>query len=110
MKNQYIADEYDGSLSQLDTYSYSRGMGAYKPHFAGVPENYYPLNCKEIAISAFILVFTIGAVLGIMIGFLFWVQAGGLEGYVIAWVAVLIAFIVIMLVLFYWGGKRRRVM
>ena len=41
-----IPEENDGSLSQLDTYSYTRGIGAYKPHFVGVPENYYPLNCK----------------------------------------------------------------
>lgn len=57
---------------------YTRSIGAYKPHFAGVPENYYPLNCKEVTIAVFILIFVILGSLGIMIGFVFWVEAGGL--------------------------------
>lgn len=46
--------------------------------------------------------------LGILIGFIKWVEAGGLEGYVIAWVAVGLAFTVGLLILFYLGGKQRR--
>lgn len=98
----------DDSVEQLDTYSYTRGIGAYKPHFAGVPENYYPLNCKEIAISVVILVCTIGFTLGLLIGFVKWAELRGLDSYIITWVAVLIAFVVLMIILFYLGGKTRR--
>lgn len=109
MNNEkFTPEENDQSAEQLESYAYSRGMGAYKAHFAGVPENYYPLNCKEITVAALILIFTIGGVLGIMIGFLYWVQAGGLEGYVIAWVAVFLTFLVVGIILFYIGGKARR--
>jgi hypothetical protein len=38
--------QQENSESVLDTYSYSRGIGAYKPHFEGVPESYYPLKCS----------------------------------------------------------------
>lgn len=95
-------------MEQLDTYSYTRGIGAYKPHFAGVPENYYPLNCKEITISVIILICTIGGTLGILIGFIKWIELAGLESYIITWVTVLIAFVILMIFLFYFGGKKRR--
>ena len=42
--SKYVPD--DESIERIDNYSYVRGIGAYKPHFEGVPENYYPLNCK----------------------------------------------------------------
>jgi len=42
-----------------------------------------------------------------MIGFLFWVTSGGLEGYIIAWSIVFLCFVVIMIILFYVGGKSR---
>ena len=108
MNTAYVPDDYDGSLSQLDSYSYTRGIGAYKPHFAGVPENYYPLNCKEIALAAVILILTILFTLGVLIGFIKWVEFGGLDGYIIVWVTVLLVFIVVMIIMFYFGGKARR--
>jgi len=49
----------------------------------------------------------IAGTLGIMIGFLFWVTSGGLEGYIIAWSIVFLCFVVIMIILFYVGGKSR---
>ncbi len=54
-----------------------------------------------------IVVAIIGSVLGIMIGFLFWVTEGGLNGYIIAWSIVILVFIIIMMILFYVGGKNR---
>jgi uncharacterized protein YacL len=53
------------------------------------------------------LILVIAAGIGILIGFICWVQAGGLEGYVIAWVAVMLTFIVAMIIAFYFGGKAR---
>jgi hypothetical protein len=50
---------------------------------------------------------TIAVVLGILIGFLFWVTAAGLNGYIICWVVILLVFIAIVIVLFYLGGKDR---
>lgn len=109
MNNQINGGYYiDSSTEKLEDYSYTRGIGAYKPHFAGVPANYYPLTCKEICFGILILIFVIAFNLGVLIGFIFWVQAGGLEGYVIAWVAVGLTFVVLMLILFYRGGKQKR--
>ncbi len=54
-----------------------------------------------------IVVSVIGLVLGTMIGFLFWVTEGGLEGYIIVWSIVILVFIIIMMILFYVGGKNR---
>jgi hypothetical protein len=34
--NEHVLEDNE-SLDHLDTYSYTRGIGAYKPHFAGVP-------------------------------------------------------------------------
>ena len=53
------------------------------------------------------VVFIIGAGLGIMIGFLYWILGAGLEGYTIAWSVVFLVFVVLMIVLFYIGGKSR---
>lgn len=49
----------------------------------------------------------IGVGLGIMIGFLFWILAAGLEGYTIAWSVVFLVFVAFMFMLFYIGGKSR---
>lgn len=74
MNNQKITDwPIDSSTEKLEDYSYVRGIGAYKPHFAGVPANYYPLTCKEIFFGALILVFVIAFNLGVLIGFIKWV-------------------------------------
>ena len=42
-----------------------------------------------------------------MIGFLFWIQRGGLEGYTIVWSIVFLVFTLLMMILFYIGGKDR---
>ena len=49
----------------------------------------------------------IGVTLGIMIGFVFWVLNSNLRDYVNIWSAILLAFIVFMIILFYFGGKDR---
>jgi uncharacterized protein YacL len=49
----------------------------------------------------------IGVVLGIMIGFMFWVINTNLWNYTIVWVIVTLVFIVTMIILFYIGGKGR---
>ena len=54
------------------------------------------------------MVLVIIAGLGILIGFIKWVEYGGTDGYIIAWVAVLLTFVFIVIILFYFGGKARR--
>jgi len=49
----------------------------------------------------------IGGVLGIMIGFIFWVINSNLKVYVNIWSAILLGFVVLMIILFYTGGKDR---
>lgn len=95
--------------SMINELTYTRGIGAYKPHFEGVPETYYPLSCLEICYGLILLFGCIGITLGIMIAFQFWiVKTNDLETYVIIWVAVFLAFTVITIWLFYTGGKDRR--
>ena len=36
----------DDSMSELDKVNYARGIGAFKPHFEGISESYYPLKCS----------------------------------------------------------------
>jgi hypothetical protein len=45
-------------------------------------------------------------VLGIMIGFLFWV-INGLSDFIIVWSIVTLCFVITMIILFYVGGRRR---
>jgi uncharacterized protein YacL len=60
-----------------------------------------------VTLYSLFVVFIIGAGLGIMIGFLFWILAAGLEGYTIVWSVVFLVFTALMFVLFYIGGKSR---
>jgi len=53
-------------------------LGAFKPKFQGIPEDYYPLTGEEVLKYSLFVIGIIGGVLGIMIGFLFWVLRGGL--------------------------------
>ena len=91
----------------LKNYEYTRVMGSYKPHFKGIPDGYYPLSTWEIVMYAIFIVLIVGAGLGIFVGFLFWVLNGGLNGYVIAWSIVFLVFTILMIFLFYVGGKSR---
>lgn len=100
----------DDTTSTINELNYMRPIGAYKPHFAGVPDTYYPLTCSETLRGVLILFFTIGGVLGIMVGFLFWIILHGLELYVIIWVAILLFFMTASIIAFYCGGKARRKM
>ena len=54
-----------------------------------------------------IVVFMIGAVLGIMIGFLFWITNNGLVNFTIAWSIIFLAFVLLMIIGFYFGSKGR---
>lgn len=95
------------SASNLKQYSYVRTMGAYKPHFEGIPEEYFPLTaCEVISYTIFVLG-VIGGALGLMIGFLFWVTNKGLEDYTIVWSIVFLVFVVFLIIAFYVGGRGR---
>lgn len=54
-----------------------------------------------------IVVFMIGAVLGIMIGFLFWITNKGLMNFTIVWSIIFLAFVLLMIIAFYFGSKGR---
>jgi uncharacterized protein YacL len=84
------------SASNLKPYSYVRTMGAYRPHFEGIPEEYFPLTACEV----------IGYI-GLMIGFLFWVTEKGLNDYIIVWSIVFLVFTVFLIIAFYVGGRSR---
>ena len=95
------------SAANLRQYSYVRTLGAYRPHFQGIPEEYYPLSaCEVIAYSIFVLAI-IGGSLGLMIGLLFWVTNRGLVDYTIVWSIIFLAFVLFLLVAFYAGGRNR---
>lgn len=98
----------DTTMNQLDNYEYVRGMGAYRPHFEGVSESYFPLSKMEVFYNILIVVLTIIFVLGCMIGCIFWTLATGTEIFVIIWVSISLALLVIGVILLYVGGKDRR--
>lgn len=35
---------FENTLLQLNEYEYVKKMGAFKPEFEGIPEDYYPLT------------------------------------------------------------------
>lgn len=53
------------------------------------------------------MLLVIGAGLGIMLGFLFWVLNNGLMGYTIAWSVMYLVFVATMIILFWIFGKSR---
>lgn len=62
---------------------------------------------SETLLYLLFVVLTIGGVLGLMIGFLFWITNRGLESYTIVWSIVFLVFVVLMMILFYIGGRAR---
>jgi O-antigen/teichoic acid export membrane protein len=82
-------------------------MGSYKPRFEGIPDEYFPLSAGEVFKYTIFVVLIITVTLGIMIGFLFWILSTDLTNYIIAWSVAFLAFAVMMMILFYYGGKNR---
>jgi hypothetical protein len=87
---------------------YIRTLGAYKPKFEGISDDYFPLTGLETFKYSLLVLLTIGVTLGIMIGFLFWViNTNDLQTYINIWSGVFLFFVLAMTVLFYTGGKDR---
>lgn len=103
------SDLGDGShsASNLKQYEYTRTMGAYRPHFEGIPDEYYPLTTCEVIMYSLYVLLLIGGVLGIMVGFLFWVTNLGLTNYIIAWSIIWLFFAALSIIAFYVSGKGR---
>lgn len=95
------------SAMTFDQFTYTRAMGAFKPAFSGIPDDFYPLTgCEVFKYSLFVLGI-IGGTLGIMIGFMFWITVGGLDGYIVAWSVTSLVFVLTMIILFYVAGRTR---
>ena len=88
-------------------FEYVKKMGAYKPSFEGIPEDYYPLSTQEVLKYTIFVVSIISGTLGIMIGLLFWVTGSGLNTYIVVWSIFFLVFAVVMMILFFIGGKGR---
>lgn len=82
-------------------------MGGYKPEFQSIPDNYYPLNNIEVFKYVTFVVSIILGSLAIMIAFLFWCTDGGLNSYAIVWSVLFLLFVVVLMILFYVGGRNR---
>lgn len=82
-------------------------MGSLRPKFESIPEEYYPLTMGEAFAYAALVVGTIGCMLGLMIGSLYWVREAGLESFVQIWSMAFLCFVVILLIAFYVGGRSR---
>lgn len=95
------------SLETLNQFEYVKKMGAYKPTFEGIPDDYYPLTACEVLKYAIFVIAIIGSALGMLIGFIFWAINGGLANYILVWSIVILLFVVIMMILFFVGGKNR---
>lgn len=103
------ADGYETnpSIEDLRKYEYVRSMGSFRPRFVGLPEEFYPLTCCEAFMYVIIVIITIGVVLGIMIGFIFWITNKGLVNYTIVWSIIFLVFVMFMIIAFYFGSKGR---
>jgi hypothetical protein len=96
----YLQGEYE-------LINYNRALGAYKPHFAGIPDDYYPAStCDVVVMVLFVTLMILGGV-AIMIGFLYWDLAVGTKNFVTVWVIVDCVFIGVLLVSIFFGGKAR---
>ena len=88
-------------------YEYVKKMGAYKPTFEGIPEDYYPLTPGQVVKYIIFVVSVIVGTLAIMIAFMFWCTKGGLTAYAIIWSIIFLVFVVVLMVLFFIGGRGR---
>lgn len=108
MRREEIYEVSDSKVAlEMSNYEYTKSMGAYKPKFEGLPEDYYPLtNCEILGYTLFV-VGIIGGALGFMIGSLFWVTNNGLEQSIQVWSIIFLLFIVFLIIAFYVGGRAR---
>jgi hypothetical protein len=107
MQESYM-DKTVGQINmEFEEFEYRKPLGAFKPKFAGIPENYFPLTCSEALLYSLIVFLTIGGTFAIMIGLLFWVTTKGLSDFVTVWSIISIMFILILIPAFYVGGKGR---
>jgi hypothetical protein len=97
----------DDTFIELESYNYQKKIGAYKPDFTGIPDDYYPLTACEVIQYSLFVFFIIVGVLGLMIGCLFWVTNEGLYGFITIWGVVFIIFVLVLMVLFSYGGRGR---
>lgn len=107
MEEVYNNKTQDDLAFDIEQLHYSRKLGSFKPKFAGIPDDYIPLTWTEGFLYASIVLMTIGSVLGMMIGFMFWIMRHGLADFAAIWSAIFLAFVVIMIFAFYFGGKNR---
>lgn len=84
-----------------------RPLGAFKPHFEGQPDDYFPTTWWDILASILLIIMYIGGSLGMMISFIFWVMADGTSRYVLIWCIVCLVFLVLLIVGTYFGVRRK---
>lgn len=85
----------------------SRPLGAYKPHFEGHPDDYFPVTWGDIIASIALLLLYVGGTLGMMIGFIYWVMSDGVPRYTMIWSLVAVGFVTIVLIAIYFGVRRK---
>ena len=66
------------SALYLEEFSYQPNWERNKKVFESIPNDYYPLTFCEVVLYTFFVVGIIATMLGVMIGFLFWVLDTGL--------------------------------
>jgi hypothetical protein len=77
-----IEETHEDLNIELENFEYRKNLGAFKPKFETIPDDYFPLTTAEAIAYAVVVAVTIGAVLGLMIGFLYWITIKGLTGFV----------------------------
>lgn len=92
---------------EASQFEYTKKMGSFKPKFEGIPDDFYPLSSCEALGYSTIVVLTIGSVLGIMVGLLYWVTNKGMEQFVAVWSILELIFIAGLIIMFYVGGRTR---
>jgi hypothetical protein len=84
-----------------------RPLGAFKPHFNPMPDDYYPNSVCDIILVVLFLIVTVGGTFGILIGFIFWDLQIGNPQFVLIWSIVLVVFLVLMFIAIFLGGKTK---
>lgn len=82
-------------------------MGTFKPKFKAMPDDYFPISNRDIAIGVFLILFVILGVMGIMVGFMFQIIRYGDVTFVYGWAIILVVFLIVMLTWIYFGGKKK---
>lgn len=82
-------------------------MGSFKPHFQGKPDDYYELECKEVASAVGVCVIIVIFFFFLAVAMFFWSHRVSTSNLVLVWSIVLIVFVPLFMVAAYYGSNNK---